>query len=271
MTSMLCEQRRHYTEELGTTHKELSKLYKKLADIELDLSQRLEKHLTRQEKKKLQWSRALTKKTVERLESQQAWLHAYLYQHKSLLDLYSQEKRSTPTTLCTTPASPSVYAATLVDLPSPNSLWSAGPCQTSFAPQYYQPPQYWDLSMLHERRDSSPYALSANSGFFESPPMYAHNAPEPVVVSHDSEHSAPTASRKSSSGSEKDDLPELALHSFANSGAEPTPLRKRRYSDNAIQLIESRLAVPKSRHRNISLGHLPILSCTLSDEQLHET
>ena len=264
---MLHAQHRYYTSELGNTHKQLGKQYKKLASIELDLIQRNEKKLTRQQKKSLQWSRCHAKAAVKSLESQQTWLHDYIRQCNDLIASCEGSVLSSPVTPWSAFPSQDLLS-TMSGLTTPTA-WTAAP------PTPFQP-QYWDLSMLRERREPSPFApsWSADSGFEEantSAVQHAQGFIHPIPSSSARSGAAPTAalapSSQETSGSEKDDLPEImGPSSPAQSGASPTSPHKRRYSENAIQLIESRLSAPKQPHhqRGNSASATPVPHRNLS-------
>lgn len=280
MLPILQTQHRYYTAELARTHQALSKLYRKLAKIEKALAEREERELTRKEKKKLQWAKSVTRSTAHKMEWQQASLQEYLRQCNNLMQSYQASLYHLPQTPWTAHLPPSPYPLFSPYSPiAPNPWSAAGPVGASVNQQR---PQYWDLSMLRERRQSSPNASSADSGFYE-PAMYGH--PFPLVeegASFDAEHvlaheimsasiyspivqDSPTPGNRSkkSSLSEKDELPELLsspLMSPAKAGAVESspkaavPSHKRRYSENAIQLIESRLSVPWPQQRGTSVG-----------------
>lgn len=282
--ALLHEQHRYYTSELALTHQALSKLYRKLAKIERVLAEREERTLTRKDKKKIQWTRSVTKDTVNKLEAQQMGLREYLRQCNDLIASYeatsSQSVYHLPPTPWTAHLPPSPYAMPYTPYsPIAAHPWSVVPARACFGGDAgQQGPQYWDLSMLRERRQSSPNASSADSGFYE-PPMYghpfglegvrdpnhvfAHEMMSPGSTYSDVQATAPQSKR--SSLSEKDDVPEM-LHSPASPsarlGADITGVNstghKRRYSENAIQLIETRLTAPRPQmQRGTSLGPVP--------------
>lgn len=261
LLSMLHIQHRYYTSELGNTHKQLGQAYKKLARIELEFIQRHEKNLTRQQKKALQWSKSLTTALLKSLESQQTWLHDYLQQCTSLIASY-EGSMATPWSAVssTDPYSPAPWSMT---------------APAYFLPQQQQAPQYWDLSMLHERRDSSPFAPSADSGYVEANASvfpYSQESTD-LLSTNPNNGSSVAAARvepqsKKSSVSEHDDVPELREPTVlpTQPGAPANPTRQRRYSENAIQIIENRLALPKqTRHqRGQSESATPVPHRTLS-------
>ncbi|KAK5133690.1 hypothetical protein LTR08_007444 [Meristemomyces frigidus] len=300
MLALLHEQLRFYTTELGRTHQALSKLYRKLAKIERVLAEREERVLSRKDKKKLQWARSMAKSTVEKLEAQQGWLHEYLRQCNNLIASYetSSPVESSvyhlPATPWTAHLPPSPYGHSFSPYsPIASNPWThATPARSPACvdgERAQQRPQYWDLSMLRERRQSSPDAASADSGFYEpamygqpfhlghegfSDPnhVYAHEMMSPGSTYSSATNAAGastlstpvTPATEMSPGSEKaDDVPELL-----SSPIRPTKLgvaedtgagasgHRRRYSENAIQLIENRLATPQSHQhkRGTSVG-----------------
>ncbi|KAK3721046.1 hypothetical protein LTR37_003336 [Vermiconidia calcicola] len=265
-------QRSYHIAELGHTHKALSKEYNKLARIECAISERKERQLTRKEKKRLQWSRALAKKAVHSLELQQAWLEEYLRQCSDLLTAYNGDTYSTPATPWTTHLPPASYP-TSPYYSSPTTSWTAQLCSDD------QETQYWDLSMPGERRASSAHAPSADSGFHE-PVLFGQPFPlnetedttqvydqDPTTAQHDDTGTQICFMSKRSSTSENDHVPELWTPSSpTRTDKEPTTPRKRRYSENAIRLIENRLSLPKFLHRGQSVDHIPAMSRTRSGD-----
>jgi hypothetical protein len=230
----------HYSQELEQVRKAMRGQSKRLAEIERKLSERREREICRKDKKKLQWSRALTKKAIEDLASQQHWLDDYLRQCYTLLCSYNYN--------------------ILRPLPASCSYGSAWPATLPSEYLANGEAQYWDLSGLRERRMSSPTA-SGDSGFYEwsvqSQPSACYEGGDPTR-SHACELHADLCSDSSpdkrpslsagSSHSERDDVPELT-RSPVQIGAEPARPRRRRYSENAIQLLESRLMDGKAHHR----------------------
>jgi len=163
MFHLLQTQHRSYTAELSTTHQSLSKLYKKLARTEQALVERDEKQLSRKQKKQLQWSKSTMRSAVEKLEWQQGYLHQSLAQCESLLGSYCAPSHwAQPQWMPRMPP-------TSFDL----SLRFPGTAMSFVTSAHQPPPQYWDLSMLQERRQSGPYARSADSGFHE-PAAHVH-------------------------------------------------------------------------------------------------
>lgn len=245
MVAMLHYQHRMYTSELGKSHRTLSKLYKKLEKAERGLSTWKCNGLTRKDKKKMQWDRATTKSLVKDAEASQALLHDYLRQCNDLIASYSPQFYQSPAAVWQTPLSPTATSFA-PSSPAPPTPWTAGPFEERPA-WNPQGPQYWDLSMLRERQ-ASPFMGSADSGFYEPAGRGVSNnnsgtTLEPVT-SNSSRVSGPS---NRSSFSEKDALPELVTPSSpAKVGAEgPASPHQRRYSENAIQMIESRLGIGK--------------------------
>lgn len=286
LLSLLHSQHHSYTTELGSTHRALSKLYKKLARVERALVERQERGLNRQDKKKLYWTRSVAKSTVEILELQQASLQEYLRQCNDLIASYEQQSTyHLPATPWTAHLPSSPYAAAFSPhepfspySPIASNPWTAElpsrPCRED---QSVQRPQYWDLSMLRERRQSSPNASSAADSGFCEPVMYAQpfgfegfSDPDHVyahelmsVSTYSSGSEAPTLSERSkkSSLSEGDRVSELFASSLsfaAKAGAKMAArpgTHRRRYSENAVQLTASRPAVQdKSWQRGMSVG-----------------
>lgn len=263
---LLHAQHRYYTTELGNTHKQLAKQYEKLASFELDLIQRDEKKLSRQEKKRLQWSRSHSKAAVKAIESQQIWLHDYIRQCNDLIASYGGNEYGSPVT----PWSP--FSAT--DPLSPMSSL-ATPTWPTAPPTFFQP-QYWDLSMLRETRQSSHSpSWSAGSAFYEhtaAPSLpQTHSFRDPFSGNNhqfgiiDTIRPQDPPSKKSSI-SEKDEVPDLIETASPAQAGAPASSHKRRYSENAIQLIESRLSIPKQsrHHRGSSAGASFVPHRTLS-------
>ncbi|RMX74300.1 hypothetical protein D0869_12734 [Hortaea werneckii] len=144
-------------------------------------------------------------------------------------------------------------------------------------------PQYWDLSMLREREQPSLHESLADSGFHEpaltngeqslsmasavdNDPnhVYVHEILSASTIGGDRTVPArrPSAGvqRSDSGSSEKDGLPCLLSSptSPAKMGAEAAGgWHKRRYSENAIQLIESRLSRSRHSKRGKSVDLVP--------------
>jgi hypothetical protein len=232
MLSLLHYQHRLYTSELAASHRTLSKLYKKLERIERGLSDWKDRGLQRKDKKKLEWARATTKTAVRDAEAHQALLHDYLRQCSDLIASYSpQFFQGAQVPWSASPLSPTAdtFAPGGEVPPTP---WTAGPFEERTA-WSLEEPQYWDLSMLRERQP--PSTGTPDSGFHES-------ANEMTASVNETGSSRIAAPSNRSSVSDKDEVPELAPSSPAKLGAEaPLSPHRRRYSENAIATIESRL------------------------------
>jgi hypothetical protein len=247
--SMLQYQHRLYTSELAKSHGKLSQLYKKLERTERGLSEWQDRGLTRKDKKKLQWDRSTTKTSVRDAEANQALLHEYLRQSNDLIASYSPYFfQDSPVSWALSPTATSFAPDSAV----PPTPWTAGPFEERTVWGNSSAPQYWDLSMLRERQ-SPDLAGSPDSGYYEparrgvpsgiegvneiQPGSFMNNSSQPPVSSH------------RSSLSDQDLLPELVTPSSpARVGAEIVESsHKRRFSENAIQVIESRLMANKSR------------------------
>lgn len=280
---LLHHQQRLYANELAQTHQALGMLYRELADIERAFAEREQRALTRKDKKKLQWSRAITKKAVADLEAQQAYLDEYLAQSERLIasEESSLHQRSILPTSWTSYVPPTPFSATSW-IPSTASLWSAGPNRMFDTNYQQQGPQYWDLSMIPERA-ASPYAPTADSGFhepvlhdfsprvsFDANHVYSH---EIMDASYATGASVAAQSSKRSSISEQDELSPLPdLESPIDVvTATAQRLHMRRYSHSAIELIENRLKVPKALRRGHargqSAGDVPVLENSVSEGQ----
>ncbi|GAB7335658.1 hypothetical protein MBLNU13_g07973t1 [Cladosporium sp. NU13] len=238
MLSLLHYQHRLYTSKLAASHRTLSKLYKKLERTERGLSDWKDRGLKRKDKKKLEWSRAMTKTAVRDAEKHQALLHDYLRQCSDLIASYSpQFFQSAQMPWVVSSLSPTADAfAPGGEVHTP---WTAGPFEERTA-WSLEEPQYWDLSMLRERQP--PSTGTPDPGYHESAnEMTAGviNTSRFIIETCSSRITAPS---NRSSISDKDELPELAPSSPAKLGAEaPESPHRRRYSENAIATIDSRL------------------------------
>ena len=247
---MLHYQHRLYTSELAKSHGKLSKLYKKLEKAERGLSERRDRGLTRKDKKKLQWDRASTKTVVREAEAHHALLHEHLRQSNNLIASYSLYLLPGSPEPWVSPLSPTANSFAPTD-PVPPTPCTAGPFEERTVWGNSSAIQYWDLSMLRERnlleRSGSP-----DSGYYESARRSVLNNLEGVEETQ--QDSIATSFQQSvqsqrSSLSDQDLLPELVTPSSpAKLGAEivESPHR-RRYSENAIQVIEGRMMANKSR------------------------
>ncbi|KAK0873561.1 hypothetical protein LTS02_000733 [Friedmanniomyces endolithicus] len=276
MLSLLHTQHRYYTSELALTHKNLGQLYRKLAKIELHPMYSEGKGLGRKDKKKLKWTKTVTEQSVHKMEAQQVSLEQYLRQCDELIAAYEPSVYHLPATPWTAHLPPSPWGGSAY---SPYSPVASSPWHSVER----QPPQYWDLSMLRERRrQSSPNASSADSGFYEPGLAYDTRSASAIgeelvpVPDHVFAHEMIAAtsamgdasfarSGKSSVSEGKDEVPDL-LSSVSNTAAELDAiaegiadmaclLRRRRHSENAMGLDESR---PRTRHRRgESMGAVP--------------
>jgi hypothetical protein len=266
-----------HARELGQTHKALSVQYRKLAGIERTLNERQERGLKRKDKKKLQWSRALTKNAIVDLESQQAWLNSSLLQCENII------QRCTNRGCGLAAAQPTLRPPPMPLIYNPFS----GPPVTPWIVNPEQgetETQPWDLRMLRDRRLSSPNtaSASADSGFFE-PSIYPHSHGSmddgSIRCDYVCDGQKPcyadttTVPRGSlstgSSISERDEVPDLAdSMSSMGSDAELRALRRRRYSENAIQFTTTRLSVSRTHRRGQSVDNISTLVRTGSDINL---
>ena len=267
--ALLQAQHRSYTAQLSNTHQSLGKLYKKLARVERSLVKEHETPLSRRDKKRLHWSKMVTKNAVDETEWQQKVLHGYLAQCDDLMRSYTISSWHIPTT----PRTATQWMST--NLSSPLGL-AAQPHWTSVPiPVHTRRPQYWDLSGLPARRESSSYAPSADSGFHE-PSWSLHSlgvtgdgADDPDhVFSHElmsfQEHQADTAGSAIKAQrsqrfppSEEDIVPEpTASPTFHTKrmAQQSTSSHRRRYSENITQSNETRLVAPELQRRGMSVA-----------------
>jgi hypothetical protein len=125
-------------------------------------------------------------------------------------------------------------------------------------------PKYWDLSMLRERRRSTASVPSADFGFYEPSNSSQRLLHACANVSSPAAMTSPIFQpRQNSFQSENDVVGELEL---IPSPAKAGTWRQRRYSENAIQLIEDRLASPKSHNRVHSVDQIPVFDRIASVE-----
>jgi hypothetical protein len=264
--SMLHYQHRLYTSELAKSHGTLSKLYRKLERSERGLSEWQDRGLTRKDKKKLQWDRATAKTAARNAEAHQALLHEYLRQSNDLIASYAFQ--NSPGSWVQ-PLSPTAMSFAPDD-PVPPTPWTAGPFEERTVWGSSSAPQYWDLSMLRERQ-SPERSGSPDSGYHE---------PARRGVTSGIEGSNELATRSSlqsvpsheSSLSDQDLLPELVTPSSpAKVGAEIVEIvessHKRRFSENAIQMIESRLMANRSRVCSVPPPKRVALETSVSKEE----
>lgn len=263
----LNQQHGYHLSELARAHRTLSKEYWKLARIESDLAEPYRTRLTRKDKKKLQWSRAITKKAVCDLESLLLWLHQYLRQRNNQIASLGRTTYSMPFTPW--PARmPLLYPLTPRSDVDMVTSWpvNASTRQSPVIGQHFQEPQYWNLSMLPERCEPE------GSGFHELPVDAQHfvldnfGGPNPVyayeLIPHPS-NEIPAVIARYSYREGNNEAPELETP--AGTGAEPASRHRRRYFENAIQLMESRLPAHPSSHSGANASGIPALSRTVSD------
>jgi hypothetical protein len=269
--SMLHYQHRLYTSELAKSHGKLSQLYKKLERIERGLSEWQDRGLNRKDKKKLQWDRSTTKSSVRDAEANQALLHEYLRQSNDLIASYSPYLFQNSPDSWISPLSPTATSFA-PDSAVPPTPWTAGPFEERTVWANSSAPQYWDLSMLRERQ-SPDLAGSPDSGYYEPArrgvPSGVEGVNEVQSGSFMNISSQPPVSSHRSSLSDRDLLPELVTPSSpARVGAEiAESSHKRRYSENAIQMIESRLMANKSRVCSVPSQKRVALETSVSKEE----
>lgn len=247
--NLLCEQHRYHTNVLSSSHRALGNQYRRLAELELAIAKRHETHMTRKEKKHLQWARWITKKAIQDLERQQVWLREHLRQCEALINSCAHTTDKAATGWWTGNSPPVPYPM------SPLSPMPIVP-RTFESEDVGQQPKYCDLSMLRESRGSCASIPSADSGFHE-PPAFAQ-PPQCTLDNTGSrgfDSSLISQPRQNSFQSKKDSVAELGMPTSV--GAELRRPR-RRYSENAIQIIESRLATPKAHNRVRSVEQIPV-------------
>lgn len=262
MLPLLHTQHRHYTSQLASTHQQLGKLYKKLAKIERQLNSPEAQKLRRKDKKRIKWTQMVAGQSIQNLEVQQGNLEQYLRQCKKLIAAYEPSVYHLPTTPWTAhlPSSPWGGMPFSPYSPVAPSPWSSDGAR--------QAPQYWDLSMLRERRrQSSPNTSSADSGFYEPAPSYTQSAfangeeaiPIPDhVFAHEmmAATAAMTYTGASRSGNTsvsegKDEVGDLPVSMVQNTAAELDAiaegiadmaclLRRRRHSEHAVPSLDNR-------------------------------
>lgn len=276
MLGLLYEQHRNYTAELGRTHQKLSKLYKKISKVERVLAERQERQLTRDQRKKWQYSRVLTKGTIHDMELQQANLHDALRQCSDLIASMEYNAYN----------SPMMIPWSTQFAPSPctySPLIPFSPIFTPYAahrPTSRNRPQSWDLSGLPESSSSPNGSHSADSGYYEpqTPCLGIIADGEPVnneqhlhaqemmtafAFNFESQCATEDSNNSEKSSSEQDTEPELpdvasplTTTSLGASGSLSKGLHKRCVSANATQLNLSDLAPPSTK-RGVSVGPGP--------------
>lgn len=217
---IIYEQHRQYTEQLGNAHAILSRLYKKLAKAERKLSDE-EAKPSRAQAKKLWWSRMVARQSIEKLEAEKEHLYSLLQQCRDLIISYNHAAYLSPTSsFWSTHFPPTPFAVTPFT-PFPETPWTVGSYRGHAVGQ--QGPQYWDLSMLGERRGTP----SADSGYHEA--ESASQAQEHVFANE-----AISAVREASiPGSEKDDVPEIPKPAMIDINR-ANALHKRRNSEDGV-------------------------------------
>lgn len=267
--SVLHEQHHKSTAELARTHQMLSKLYKKLSKAERVLAERQERQLTRDQRKKWQYTRVLTKRTISEMELGQFYLHDDLQQLNELI-AYNSSSWTTPWTIPYAPP-PSAYS----------SLTPLSPVFTPYA-EYRQAPrnqiQYWDLSGLPERSSSAHGSHSADSGYHEpaaqgldiltegpsqdNQQQHTDEMKTAFAFNFESQGATEKNSREPSSQEQDDVVPDLhelvspiaaAASLDPSSASASSRVHKRCVSANAAQLNLGSLA-PSFPKRGASLG-----------------
>ena len=249
--NLLYDRHRYFTDLVNDSRRTLERQYERLAKIETAIVQRYESQMPRKQKKQLQWSRAKTKRSIQDIERQQFYLRGWIRHYEEIMGA------------CAYAGSMSGWNNPAPQLPYPVTPFSAistvqltimiGDCE--------EPTKYWDLSILRERGGSAASVPSADSGFYE-PSAYSR------TVQHDLGSVSPFAAaispsvhpRQDSFHSENGTIGELCMMpSPTKVGAEVHGSRhnQRRYSENAMQLIESRIASPKGRSRVRSVDQIP--------------
>ncbi len=243
---LLHDQHRHYLSLLTESHRSLARQYETLAAIQLSLAQRHDTHMPRYHKKYLQWSRATTKKAIQSLEREQERLEWYLRQCGDLIASYERTVAAAPGRR-TGHGTQVPYPVTPLSMPDMPWLPSTDDVE--------EQPKYWDLSMLRERGGSAASIPSADSGFYEASILSQPLTHACAGITPPTTTMSPISQpRNNSFPSENDTLENLgSMSSPAKAGAG----RQRRYSENAIQSIERRFALPKTHIRVRSVEQIP--------------
>lgn len=266
---LLHQQQQFYVTELGRNHKTLSKQYKKLARIQSEIDHRQQTGPCRPAKKKLQFTRAIIKKDVDALERQQEHLRHCL----NMVASYDGKTPCIPLPSWTTYPPPMIYPSAPL-----NTLQRAVPWT---APSYQLPECSNDLrhKTPSSRCDRPP---SADSGFCE-PSTHSRQSvsqgsdstdisaldqvhiDEATACSSEVARLAPAASRETSASSGQTEVPQRAGHGpCTRSGTQAAGPRQRRYSEDAIRLIEHEFGTLKIHQRGRSEVLLPTCNRTLS-------
>jgi hypothetical protein len=264
---LLYSQHRNHNDQLALTFQALGKLYNKLAKAERVLAERKEQQMIRTNKKKWQYTRALTKKNIERLDFRSRELQDHIGQCNNLIAWVEQQgsyrgSGSAPWSSFQQ-MSPLPYSPFT---PGADSHWPSM-SQGSTAPETESRPQYWDLSMLPERRSYSPQSSLTDSGYCE-PPAVALGVEEPRI--HASDHVfahelmsplfAPfnggfstTTTPAVASPSARDRVPELRVPTSPTTvGASQ---HKRCFSaGNPTSFMVENLSISSSKRRGASVG-----------------
>lgn len=233
--------RHHYAHELWTTHNIIESQHQVLAEIEEKLARRLEYGLRRKDKKRLQWSRAQSRRTIDQLETRRRWLLECLQQCQLLEQWYLKcgfDDASLPLGVYSTPAT--------------KEAWK----HTNLNPEHvtHAPPWIWNEPETSARRTSSPFAPFADSGYGSSLcGNYDHHIQPCTVESH--EGSTPW-SNGAANGEATDTRTSESTCSSNEQATAPTVSKSPRYAENAIQLIESHLKAAKTHRRGFSLNDL---------------
>lgn len=263
MLPILYQQHYQYTTELGQTHQALSKLYKKLAKVERVLAERQDRGLTRADRKKWQYTRALSKRAVANLENKQLSLHDHLRQCNNLIASY--EQGASYDSASSTQMPPSPYMFTPYS-PVDYAFWPFTPHKPGLGGPDGLALQYWDLSML---RETSP-STAADSGYHEGL-LSGQDSDGTVdvtshvlaldVVSPFNPSAAPFENSQESRLEEKDNVSELkeSLGSAQVGAESPNAHHKRGYSVDAVQSNLGLLATPSKMltTRATSVGPVP--------------
>ncbi|SMY27793.1 unnamed protein product [Zymoseptoria tritici ST99CH_1A5] len=260
MLGLLYEQHRNYNDQLALNHQSLGKLYSKLAKAEKVLAEQKDPPMNRVNRKKWQYTKALTKRNIENLDFRSRMLQDNIRQCNDLIA--SVEHQGS----CRTAESGS-WSAHYPSTPYPFSPFTPGAyshwpsmSQGSTSTEQECQPQYWDLSMIPERRPLSPHSSLNDSGYYEPPAValgvdedpsggsthvYAHELMSPMFAS--------TRSIAAAVGPERNKVSEVrAPTSPTKSGASQ---HKRCFSaDNPTSFTAESHASTPSKKRGVSVG-----------------
>lgn len=254
----LAQQQGHcYTHELWITHETISRYHRQLFEIETKLAQRVEYGFTRKDKKFLQWTRAQIKTIINGLEGRRRWLLECVQQCHVLEKWYSQYASDaavqqpvvhSPLTahgtfgFTTTPA-----IGTQEWLISNPEHVTQAPCWDS-----------WNAVETLERRMSSPFTSSADSGYGSSVSGGYNTFRQPRCL-ETIDDNVPWHNGDVIEAQTYTATPESRHHQDACLSEQtkaPAASKSPRYAENAIQLIESRLTSAKRHRRGFSLNDL---------------